>query len=158
MKTSTILIIVFAILAAIVVGVKSLEVQANNKAVFTPTNEIGTGKVRGIHNFTLKDGVEPQEFERFITEEWNPVMQELWPGAQNMFMKGERGPHVGQYIMVIEMNSLYVRNFYWPTGGASEAAKAIQENWGDAYTQVMNRGSELAERTEWTDYVEIVKK
>ena len=158
MKTSTILIIVFAILAAIVVGVKSLEVQANNKAIFTPTDEIGTGKVRGIHHFTLKDGVEPQEFERFITEEWNPVMHGIWPGAQNIVMKGERGQQVGQYIMVVEMNSLYVRNFYWPTGGASEAAKAIQENWGDSYTQVINRIGELAERTEYTDYVEIVKK
>ena len=47
MKTSTIIIIVFAILVAIVVGVKSLEVQANNKAIFTTTDEIGTGKVPG---------------------------------------------------------------------------------------------------------------
>jgi len=159
MKTSTILIIVFAILVAIVVGVKSIEVQANNKAIFTKTDEIGTGKVLGIHHYNLKEGVDPQEFERFVTEEWYPVLHEIFPGVQSMVMKGDRGPHVGQYILVCEMNSLYVRNYYFPKiSEFSEAANAILENCGDICGQLKKGFSEMVEGTEYTNYVEIVKK
>ncbi len=158
MKIFTIITFVFAILVAIVVGVKSFEVQANNKAIFTPTDEIGTTKVLRIRYCTLKQGVEPQEFERFVTEEFNPLMNEFFPGMPVMIMKGDRGPDVGQYIVVWE-SSLHVRNFYMPEPDKfSEAVSAIGESYGDLSPQVQKRFSELAERTDFTDYVEFVKK
>jgi hypothetical protein len=114
METFTILTILFAVYVAIVVGVKSNEVQNDNKAILTPTYEIGTGKVLRIRYCTLKQGVESQEFELFIVDEFNPLLNEIIPGIQIMVMKGDRGPHTGQYIVVWEMNSLYVRNYYMP--------------------------------------------
>ena len=159
MKTLTIISIVSAVLVAIVIGIKSNEVQANNKAIFTPTDEINTGKVLRIRYCTLKQGVEPQEFERFMAEEFNPLMNEIMPGIRIIVMKGERGPNVGQYIVVWEMNSLYVRNYYMPEPGEySEAFKTIGENCGEPCDQLQTRFKELAERTNFTDYVSIVKK
>ena len=153
------LIIVFLILVVMGIGLKSHKLQADNNTIFTISDDIGTGKVLGIHYYTLKEGVDPQEFERFVVEEWASVMSERFPGVQLMIMKGERGSNVGQYLMVFEINSLYVRNFYWPTAGEqTEAAKAIWKNCGDPCDQMWNRLQELAERSEWTDYVALVKK
>jgi hypothetical protein len=158
MKTFTIITFVFAILVAIVVGVKSFEVHANKEAIFTPTDEIGTRKVLRIKYCTLKQGDETQEFEQFVTEEFNPLMNEFFPGMPGMIMKGDRGPDVGQYIVVWE-SSLHVRNFYMPEPGKfSAAVSAIGESYGDLSPQVQKRFKELADRTGFTDYVEIVKK
>ena len=158
MKTFTVVTFVFAILVAIMVGVNSFEVQANNKAIFTPTDDIGSGKVLRIRYCTLKQGVEPQEFERFVTEEFNPLMNEFFPGMPVIIMKGDRGPDAGQYIVVWE-SSLHVRNFYMPEPDKfSDAVSAIGESYGDLGQQVQKHFNELAERTEFTDYVAIVKK
>ena len=158
MKT-LIITIVFAIMVTIGIAFKSLEVQANNKAIFTRTDEFGTGKVLGIHYYTVKQGIGPQEFERFMVEEWIPVVHEIFPGWRPMFMRGERGSQVGKYIVVWEISSLYVRNYYTPAPGEnSEVAKSILEKHKDLLDRVRNRMNEMAERTELTDYVELVKK
>ena len=159
MRTLIIITIVFAVLIIAGTAFKSLDTQADNNAIAATSEEIGTGKVLGIHYYTLKEGVDPKEFERFIVEEWNPAVQEFFPGVRLMFMKGERGAQVDKYICVYEMNSLYVRNFYWPGSVKfSEIGNAIWEKHKNLWEPMGNRMNELVERTEYTDYVEIVKK
>jgi hypothetical protein len=136
------------------------EIQSQeNETVFTKPDDIGTGKVLGIHYYSLKQGVDPQEFERFVAKEWIAVFHELWPGVQTSFMKGGRGSKTGQYILVYEIGSIHVRDYYWPPPGdvPSEAATAIYEKCGERCTQLENRFNELAERTEFADYIALVK-
>ena len=156
MKTSKMPTIVSSILIVAGIGLAPHSMQASS---FTISEEIETGKVLGIHYYTLKEGVESSEFERFITEEWNPVNRELFPGILIRLMKGERGSEIGNYILIYEMNSLYIRNFYFPTAGEqTEAATTILEKCGEQCTQVWDRFEELAERSEYTDYVELLEK
>jgi len=132
---------------------------ANEDAQFILPDGVGTGKVFGIHYYTLKQGVAPSAFEKFIADEWEPVVGELFPGIKMMIMKGERGSKIGHYIMVYDITSLYVRNFYWPSAGEStDVANAIDEKCGDQCSQLWTRFDEMAERTEWTDYVALTKK
>jgi len=151
--------IVFLILFISAIDIKSVDSQSEDSTAFSIADDISTGKVLGIHQYTLREGVDPQEFERFVTKEWSPVVSGLFPGVQLMVMKGERGSHIGRYLIVYEISSLYVRNFYWPTPGEqTEAAQAIWKTCGDRCTQVYNRFNELAERVEWTDYVALLEK
>lgn len=159
MKSVKILSIVLSITIIIGISVASAKMQESKEVSFTLSEEIKAGKLLGIHHYVLKAGVEPEEFERFIIEEWNPVSHELFPGILIRIMKGERGAKINHYLMVYEMNSLYIRNFYFPTpGGQTEEATAIIEKCGEQCTKVMNRFDELAERVEYTDWVELLKK
>jgi hypothetical protein len=159
MKTLKILAFVFSSLIIMAISIASYNTQKVKEVSFMIPDEIKTGKVLGIHYYKLKEGVSPLEFERFVTEEWSPVNNELFPGILIRLMKGERGSKVGHYIMIYEMNSLKIRNFYFPTRGEkTEEAFAIIEKCGEQCTQVWNRFDELAERTEYTDYVELLKK
>ena len=158
MKTSTKLTIVFAILVAIGIGIISFDGQAENEVIFTTPEGIGTGKVLGIHHCTLKQGVDPQEFERFVVEEYFSPEIEL-PGWHGMLVKGERGANVGQYIIVYEINSVFTRNYFVPEPSIqSEEAKAIIEKWGGSWAQLQKRVSEMAEISEYTDYVALVRE
>jgi len=129
------------------------------KAVFTLSEGVGTGKVLGIHTISLKKGVEPKQFEKFVVEEWAPVFQDLFPGIKIMIMKGERGTDVNQYILVYDISSLYVRDFYIPKPGeSSEAAKKIIQDCGDQCNKMQERIEQMVERTDWTDYVALAKR
>lgn len=154
-------IIMFIVMALILGGLAfdSQAAKSEQGASYKFADGVGAGKVLGVHHYTLKEGVDPQEFERFVAEEWGPVTRERLPGVQVRLMRGVRGKRVGHYVLVFEMNSLYVRNFYCPTSGdASEAANAIWEDCGDLCDKVWTRFEELAERSEYTDYVALVKK
>ena len=70
MKIFTKIILVLAIVVTTVFGVKSFEVQTNNKSNIKPTAEIAIGKVLRIRHCTLTQGVDPQEFEQFVAEEF----------------------------------------------------------------------------------------
>ena len=104
------------------------------------------------------DGVTPEDFERFIAEEWNPVFGGLFPGVRMMVVKGERGAEVGGYLFVYDVQSMYVRNWYWPVGGeSSEAATALREACGNACGDTWGRFNSMAENTGYTDYAELVR-
>ncbi|GEM_PF-1382986 len=136
------------------------ETQAQEgKVAFTLSEGIGTGKVLGIHSISLKKGVEPNEFEKFVVEEWAPVLQDLFPGWKALIMKGERGSRINQYILVYDISSLYARDFYVPKPWeSSEMAKKIIQDCGDKCKKLVDRFEQMIERTEWTDYVALTKK
>jgi len=154
-----------AVLAAfLVLGVFAIfmfsETQAQEgKAVFSLPEDIGTGKVLGIHILSLKKGIEPKEFETFLVAEWAPVFQDLFPGMKIMVMKGERGSRINQYILAYDISSLYVRNFFIPKPGeSSEVANKIVQDCGDKCAKLQERFEKMVERSEWTDYAALVKK
>jgi len=130
-----------------------------SKEVFTLSEGIGTGQVLGIHTLSLKKGVEPKQFEKFIVEEWAPVIQDIFPGMKIMVMKGERGYRINQYILAYDITSLYVRDFYVPKPGeSSEIATKIIQDCGDKCEKLRQHFEQMVDRSEWTDYVALVKK
>jgi hypothetical protein len=117
----------------------------------------GDQRLLGIHYLSLKDGVEPEDFERFIVEEWNPVMSDRFPGIHWMVVKGERNARDGEYLSVFDIQSVNVRDWYFPTPEASEAWDAIWETCGEACSSLWERFSSMTEETRYADYVEIAR-
>jgi hypothetical protein len=115
-------------------------------------------RLLGIHYISLKDGVKPEDFERFVVEEWNPVARDLLPGIDWMILKGERNARDGEYLAVFDAQSVSVRDRYWPSPEEnSEALTAILETCGEACTSVFNRYSIMIEETRYADYVRIAR-
>lgn len=129
------------------------------KVVPSTTTAMGTGPVFGIHHLALKPGVEPAEFERFAAEEWTPAFDELYPGVKTRIVKGERGRAPGTYLLVFEIGSLRVRDYYFPKPTeVSEVTAAIDKACGERCERVQSRFGELATTTEYTDYFALVKE
>jgi hypothetical protein len=80
--------------------------------VTTINNDIGDSskwrgvviaKVFALHEMELQPGVEPEEYERFFAEEIAPVPE--LPGWKTRLLKGERGAHTGQYLVLRDRES-----------------------------------------------------
>jgi hypothetical protein len=150
---------------AIVIAVTAVAVNAttgvalfDGSGATTEADRPSNQRLLGIHHFSLKDGVKPEDFERFIVEKWNPVMSDRFPGIHLMLVKGERNARDGEYLMVYDIQSVYVRDWYWPSSDEqTEASEAIWENCGEACSDVDERFASMAERTRWADYVELVR-
>lgn len=130
------------------------------KVVPSVTTAVGTGEVLGIHEIVLKPGVEPAELERFAAEEWEPVVRDLFPGIRVRFYKGERGRAPGSYLLVYEISSLRVRDYYVPGKGAglSPAAQALEKACGAPCEKAWTRLGELTTDLGYTDYYALVRK
>ena len=113
-------------------------------------------RLLGIHHLSLKDGVDPADFERFVIEEWEPVISGITPGQHLMVMKGERNADPGQYILVYDIQSVYVRDWLVPRPGTpSEALNAIYETCGEPCDTAWQGFNEFVDRTTWADWVEL---
>lgn len=79
------------------------------------------GKIYGLHSLELRPGVTGEDFERFVTTslEQLPTL----PGWRTALLKGDRGDHVGQYLMLVEVDSIEARNRVSPGGGFDDTAE-----------------------------------
>ena len=65
------------------------------------------GKIYGLHTLELRPGVTGEDFERFVEsniEQW-PAL----PGWRLALLKGDRGDQVGQYVSLVEIDSIEAR-------------------------------------------------
>lgn len=109
-------------------------------------------KVLGLHEFALKPGVNPEEFERFMSDEF--VQMQTHPGLRYTVLKGIEGRRVDQYIMAYEFESVETFRRLCPRPGElSEElisfyeTEAVQKIW--ARLQEFGRTVNPA----YTDYV-----
>jgi hypothetical protein len=89
-------------------------------------------KAVGVHHLELEPGVTAEDFERFGTEEVYPatVRQDL----SVSLLKGERGERVAKYVVLFEMQSIAVRDRYFPaSGGPSEAGRPLVGPWYEGF-------------------------
>jgi hypothetical protein len=92
-------------------------------------------KVFGMHMIALKPGVKAEDFEKFVTEEVYPLSS--LEGWKSYLLKGDRGDREGKYLMMLEFESVEVRDRYFPSPGemskeaqqAFEAEAAAMEKW-----------------------------
>lgn len=69
-------------------------------------------RVIGIHNLALKEGVEPAQFEQFIANNHNRIID--YPGWKFHLLKGERGNRLDQYAVMMEIESMAALNIFYP--------------------------------------------
>jgi hypothetical protein len=107
-----------------------------------------------IAEITLKPGVKPEEFERFVTEELTKAP--FLSGISIRFLKCDgdsQGERIGMYVNELEFASVDLRDRYFPKElGTSAEVNAWWEKhgmlWDKMYTMVDAR---------YIDYVEYSK-
>ena len=111
-------------------------------------------KVLGIHDVELPDGADPAEFERRAVA----MLAETSPAGLNFrLFKADRGPRDGQYLIIIEIDSVEDRDKIFPIEGGEDSPEIVAfleqhptagETWDrvESYVPTINVG---------TDYVEI---
>ena len=115
------------------------------------------GKVYGLHTLHLHPGVVGDDFERFVAsniEQWPHL-----PGWRIALHKGDRGDQVGQYLALVEVESIEARDRVSPAGGMEDTAEARQwvaevgpllEQWKEYVTKIPGLNAP------YTDYHEII--
>jgi hypothetical protein len=74
--------------------------------------------VYGLHEIELQPGVEPEEYERFFAEEAEEIAPSpMVPGWKVHLLKGERGARVGKFLVLLEIESVEARDWYFPNPG-----------------------------------------
>src|SRR5262245_10191546 len=112
--------------------------------------EVAVTKVFALHEVELRPGVSGEAFETFFATEIGSGP--IYPGWWAQLLKADRGERAGKYLVIFEIESLEVRDRYFPTPGQqSEEAKqfihhhpeidAVFEQWrtfttplGEAYS------------------------
>jgi hypothetical protein len=92
-------------------------------------------KVFGIHPLVLHPGVNADAFERFVREE---IQGLSFAGQKIAVLKGDRGDRLGEYLYMIEFESVEVRDRLFPhekelaaeTQAAVIALLPVLEKWG----------------------------
>jgi hypothetical protein len=69
-------------------------------------------KVFSIHEIELHAGAARDDFERFVVEEFLTALS--LPGFKTHLVKGDRSERDGKYALIMEIDSLEVRNRYFP--------------------------------------------
>lgn len=72
-------------------------------------------KIYGLHSLELKPGVAGEDFERFYASTSNGLPS--LPGWRFALLKGERGDQLGQYLVLVEVDSMEDRDRVSPDGG-----------------------------------------
>lgn len=74
-------------------------------------------KVISIHEIELRPGVTAEEFERFLTAEYLPGVAPMPPGWSVTYLKGDRAERAGKFAVLFEMDSVEVRDRFFPNSG-----------------------------------------
>jgi hypothetical protein len=104
-------------------------------------------KVFGVHTYELKPGVTEEDFEKFITEEVNPLS---FDAGKLYALKGDKGERKGKYLVLVVLESSEVRDKYF---GSPEGEPATEE-MADEWKAVLQKWDTFSAWT-FTDYVEI---
>lgn len=133
----TLLSLLILLVGVVLIGSWTTEISDDAKQtsaanLLTLPNDVGTGEVLGIRELTLKEGVDPKDFENFVTEEYLPSFRQHFPGVKLMVVKGERGKDLEKYLYVMIFDSIHERNMYWPEPDQnSKVLEVIMETSGD---------------------------
>ena len=110
-------------------------------------------RLYAMHKIALKPKADPEEFERFATEEARPVFEQI-PGMRWRLLKGDRGDRKGRYLEILEFDSVESRDAFIPEDGGELSAK--YQTYMERWKPVMERWVEFAASEydpTFTDYV-----
>jgi len=85
-------------------------------------------KVLALHEVELRPGVSAEAFETFFATEIGSGP--IYPGWWAQLLKADRGARAGKYLVLFEIESLEVRDRYFPTAGerSEEAWQFTQQH------------------------------
>ena len=85
-------------------------------------------KVFALHEVELRPGVSAEEFETFFATQIGS--EPIYPGWWAQLLKADRGQRAGKYLIMFEIESVEVRNRYFPTAGerSEEARQFTQQH------------------------------
>jgi len=107
-------------------------------------------KVYGLSQIELREGVKPEDFEKFIVEEWYALPPP--EGVSQCLVKGDKGRNEGQYAWLMETESVERRDELFPRGqGWSDEF----QRWVDAHAAVVEKWQSMVTLPFYTDYVVI---
>ena len=110
------------------------------------------GCLLGVHNLdlTLKPGVTVEELIDFYTDKFIPEFEKAFPGVKIYLLKGLRGENEDGYGLVYYLESVEVRDKYWPEKDVnSELAKAAYEKLTPALEKLNKLATGLSVHTDW---------
>jgi hypothetical protein len=79
-----------------------------------PTKGIVMAKICSLHDFELRSGVDPAEFERVFREE--VARAPSLPGFKASLLKSNRGARDGKFAALLEIEDEGTRGRYFPRG------------------------------------------
>jgi hypothetical protein len=89
--------------------------------------EIAMPKVVALHEIELRPGVSEEEFENFFATEIGS--DPIYPGWWAQLLKANRGQRAGKYLVLFEIESIEVRDRYFPSAGErSEEARQFTQH------------------------------
>jgi hypothetical protein len=103
-------------------------------------------KVYGLHRLQLREGVKPEEFEKFVIQEWYALPQP--EGTSSCLLKGVKGRDEGKYLLMIEVESVERYKQLYPS-------EEIQQ-WLQTHAAVWDKLQSMTMRI-YTDYVVVSK-
>jgi hypothetical protein len=121
------------------------------------SKEGNMGKIYGLHTLELRPEVTGEDFERFAADSFEQLPS--LPGWRLAVLKGERGNQVGQYLALVEVDSIEARNRVSPGGGLEDTAEGRE--WLAAAGPVLQKWLEYVVHVPgldapYTDYQEVV--
>jgi hypothetical protein len=78
-------------------------------------------KVISIHEIELRPGITTEEFERFLTAEYLPGVAPMPPGWSVTYLKGDRAERAGKFAVLFEVDSVEMRDRFFPSSGEPSA-------------------------------------
>ena len=96
-------------------------------------------KVLGIHETELRPGISGEDFERFFQEK--VASMPLPSGWKQYLLKGNRGNRAEKYLVIMEADSVEVRDRIRPT---PEHFSSEGQEWINAHKDVYEEWARLA--------------
>lgn len=118
------------------------------------SSRAGSAEVVAMRELQLKAGVDPAEFERFVTATYNPAWEGAVPGLRGYIAKGDRGVRNGRYALILIFDTEKTRNAIFPKAGAGASerfAPLLQRPF--ALNQELDKYVEPGSLSAYTDYV-----
>ena len=92
------------------------------------------GKVYGLHSVELKPGVSATDFEQFVVQTVHQLPR--LPGWRVTVLKGDRGDQVGQYLVLVEIDSIAARDRVSPASGLTDEGQQWSAQAGPLLEQL----------------------
>ena len=99
---------------------------------------------------TLNPDVTMNQYLDFYLNKFIPEYEKVFPGVHFFFSKGNRGLNENGYALIMYIESLEVRDKYWPEPGiTSELAKAAYAKLRPVRDELIKLGTATSEYTDW---------
>ena len=131
--------------------------NATTSEVGPAVSQVYAGGVIALRDIKIKEGVDMDEFERYVAGQLVPAYQAFVPGMQVFVMKADRGLEKGKYVLAYTFDTAATRDYYFPEEGgpASDAYFTVHEPASDVFEGFLEFVDLGDQAVQYTDFVAI---